>query len=226
MSSTSMLHSVPLFAGLTEEELSFLADRLGKRAFGKGVIIFHEGSLGETLYIIEAGKVRIFALTESGQEISVNIYGQGEVFGELSVLDGLPRSAGAVAIEDTVCLTLQRDDLLQFLENCPRVALSIIRVLSARLRYTTQYAESLAFLDVCGWVAAKLLELGERYGVKRDGIEIELRLTQGELASWVGTSRESVNKVLRMFQGQGLIEVKDLKITLLDRRGLKRLIVY
>jgi CRP-like cAMP-binding protein len=221
-----MLRNVPLFAGLTEEELSFLADRLGKRAFGKGVIIFHEGSLGETLYIIEAGKVRIFALTESGQEISVNIYGQGEVFGELSVLDGLPRSAGAVAIEDTVCLTLQRDELLQFLENCPRVALSIIRVLSARLRYTTQYAESLAFLDVCGRVAAKLLELGERYGVKRDGIEIELRLTQGELASWVGTSRESVNKVLRMFQGQGLIEVKDLKITLLDRRGLKRLIVY
>ena len=226
MSSTSMLRNVPLFAGLTEKEIATLAESLGKRAFGKGVIIFHEGSLGETLYIIESGKVRIFVLTESGQEISVNIYGPGEVFGELSVLDGLPRSAGAVAIEDTVCLTLQRDDLLQFLENCPRVALSIIRVLSARLRYTTQYAESLAFLDVCGRVAAKLLELGERYGVKRDGIEIELRLTQGELASWVGTSRESVNKVLRMFQGQGLIEVKDLKITLLDRRGLKRLIVY
>jgi len=226
MSSTSMLRNVPLFAGLTEDGLATLAESLGKRAFGKGVIIFHEGSLGETLYIIESGKVRIFALTESGQEISVNIYGPDEVFGELSVLDGLPRSAGAVAIEDTVCLTLQRDDLLQFLENCPRVALSIIRVLSARLRYTTQYAESLAFLDVCGRVAAKLLELGERYGVKRDGIEIELHLTQGELASWVGTSRESVNKVLRMFQGQGLIEVKDLKITLLDRRGLKRLIVY
>jgi len=226
MSSTSMLRSVPLFAGLAEKELTTLAESLGKRAFGKGVIIFHEGSPGETMYLIESGKVRIFALTESGQEISVNIYGPGEVFGELAVLDALPRSAGAVAIEDTVCLTLQRDDLLQVLENCPRLALSIIKVLSARLRYTTRYVEGLAFLDVCGRVAAKLLELGERYGVKKDGIEIDLQLTQSELAGWVGTSRESANKVLRMFQEQRLIAITGARITLLDQRGLKRLIVY
>jgi CRP/FNR family transcriptional regulator/CRP/FNR family cyclic AMP-dependent transcriptional regulator len=178
------------------------------------------------MYIIESGKVRIFILSESGQEISVNIYGPGDTFGELALLDGLPRSAGAVAVEQTVTLALHRDDFLRHLETYPRMAQSIIEVLSTRLRYTTSYAESLAFLDVCGRVAAKLLELAERYGVQREGIEIELRLTQAELASWVGTSRESVNKVLGTFRGQGLIEVEGRKITILDRQGLKKRILY
>jgi CRP/FNR family cyclic AMP-dependent transcriptional regulator len=226
MSKVSMLRKVPLFAGLSDQELEVLADSLGKRTFGKGMIIFHKGSPGQTLYIIESGKVRIFTLSESGQEISVNIYGPGDVFGELALLDGLPRSAGAVAMEKTVTLTLHRDDFLRHLEAYPPMARSILEVLSARVRYTTDYAESLAFLDVYGRVAAKLLELADRYGVQKEGIEIELRLTQAELASWVGASRESVNKVLGAFRQQGLIRIAGRTITILDRRGLKRRILY
>jgi CRP/FNR family transcriptional regulator/CRP/FNR family cyclic AMP-dependent transcriptional regulator len=226
MSKTTALLNVPFFAGLSDQELEALAESLEKRTFGKGMIIFHKGSPGHTMYIIESGKVRIFILSESGQEISVNIYGPGDTFGELALLDGLSRSAGAVAVEQTVILALHRDDFLRHLEASPRMAQSIIEVLSTRLRYTTNYAESLAFLDVYGRVAAKLLELAERYGVQREGIEIELRLTQAELASWVGTTRESVNKVLGTFRGQGLIEVKGKKITILDRQGLKKRILY
>ena len=226
MSRVTMLRNVPFFAGLSDQELEVLADSLGKRTFGKGMIIFHKGSPGQTMYIIESGKVRIFILSESGQEISVNIYGPGDVFGELALLDGLPRSAGAVAMEKTVTFTLYRDDFLRHLEACPRMAKSIMEVLSTRVRYTTDYAESLAFLDVYGRVAAKLLELADRYGVQKEGIEIELRLTQAELASWVGTSRESVNKVLGTFRDYGLIEVEGRRITILDRRGLERRILY
>ena len=226
MSKVTMLRNVPFFAGLADQELEVLADSLGKRTFGKGMIIFHKGSPGQTLYIIQSGKVRIFILSESGQEISVNIYGPGDVFGELALLDGLPRSAGAVAMEKTVTFTLHRDDFLRHLEGCPRMAKSIMEVLSTRVRYTTDYAESLAFLDVYGRVAAKLLELADRYGVQKEGIEIELRLTQAELASWVGTSRESVNKVLGTFRDYGLIEVEGQRITILDRPGLKRRILY
>jgi CRP/FNR family transcriptional regulator/CRP/FNR family cyclic AMP-dependent transcriptional regulator len=226
MSKTTALLNVPFFAGLSDQELEALAESLEKRTFGKGMIIFHKGSPGHTMYIIESGKVRIFILSESGQEISVNIYGPGDTFGELALLDGLSRSAGAVAVEQTVTLALHRDDFLRHLEASPRMAQSIIEVLSTRLRYTTNYAESLAFLDVYGRVAAKLLELAERYGVQKEGIEIELRLTQAELASWVGTTRESVNKVLGTFRGQGLIEVKGKKITILDRQGLKKRILY
>ena len=229
MSKVTMLRKVPLFAGLSEQELEVLADSLGKRTFGKGMIIFHKGSLGQTLYIIESGKVRIFILSESGQEISVNIYGPGDVFGELALLDGLPRSAGAVVMEKTVTFTLHRDDFLRHLEAYPRVAKSIMEVLSTRLRYTTIYAESLSFLNVYGRVAAKLLELADRYGVQKDGkdgIEINLRLTQAELASWVVATRESVNKVLGTFRDQGLIEVEGQRITILDLPGLKRRVLY
>ena len=227
MSKVAILRRVPLFAGLSDQELETLAGSLGRRTFAKGMIIFHKGGLGRSLYIIESGQVRIFSLSETGQEISINIYGPGELFGELAILDGLPRSAGAMAMERTVTLTLYRDDFLRCLETCPRMVKDIVAVLSRRLRYTTAYAETLAFLDVYGRVAAKLLELADRYGVAKAGAEqIELHLTQAELASWVVASRESVNKVLGTFRDQGLIQLEGQTITILDREALGRQVRY
>jgi CRP/FNR family cyclic AMP-dependent transcriptional regulator len=227
MSRLTLLRNVSLFSRLSAEELEVLADSLRKRTFAKGMIIFHKDSPGQSLYIVESGKVRIFILSEAGQEISVRVYGCGEVFGELSMLDGLPRSAGAIAMDKTLVLTLHRDDFLALLERYPRMAPGIIATLSARVRYTTEYAESLAFLDVNGRVAKRLLELADLYGVKKErGTEIDLGLTQRELASLVGTTRESVNKVVGTFRDQGLIEVEGQRITVVDRRGLKRRISY
>jgi CRP-like cAMP-binding protein len=226
MSNASILRDVSLFSGLSDQELEVLASSLGKRTFAKGMIIFHKGGVGQTLYIIESGRVRIFVLSESGQEITVNIYGPGDVFGEFSLLDGLPRSAGAVALKKTVTLTLHRDDFLRHLDAYPSMARSVMEVLTTRLRYTTLHAETLSFLDVYGRVAAKLLELADRYGMAGERIEIELRLTQTELATWVASSRESVNKVLGTFRDQGLIEVQGQRITILDRDRLERRILY
>jgi CRP-like cAMP-binding protein len=218
-----MLKNVSFFAGLSEQELDSLAQCLARRTFARGVIIFHKDSPGRTLYIIESGKVRIFVLSESGREISVNIYGPGDVFGELALLDGLPRSAGAMVVERATVLTLHRDDFLWHLKKYPQMGRSIIEVLSARLRYTTAYAGSLAFLDVYGRVAGKLLELADRYGVERgEAIEIDLQLTQAELASWVAATREHVNKVLGAFRDQGLIKIDGQRIAVLDRQRLKR----
>jgi CRP/FNR family cyclic AMP-dependent transcriptional regulator len=217
MPDVDMLRNVPLFAGLADQELLAVARSLGKRSFGKGVFIFHKDSPGQVLYIIESGRVRIFALSDLGQEISLNIYGPGDVFGELGALDGLPRSASVLAMEMTITLTLQRDDFLRCLEAYPQVARNFCKVLAARLRYTTAYVEGLAFLDVNGRVAAKLLELADY---------TELRLTQAELASWVAASRESVNKALCAFRERGLIEINGQKLTILDPRGLRRQISY
>jgi CRP/FNR family transcriptional regulator/CRP/FNR family cyclic AMP-dependent transcriptional regulator len=221
-----MLQKVSFFSRLTGQELEALAGSLIKRTFGKGTIIFHKGSPGRSLYIIESGRVRIFLLSSSGQEISVNVYGPGDVFGELALLDGLPRSAGAVVMERTVVHTLHREDFLRLLEGSPRLAESVIQDLSSRLRYTTACLEQQAFLDVNGRVAAKLLELADRYGLQGEGTEIGLRLTQTELASWVSARRESVNKVLGGFREQGLIEVDGQRITILDRDGLESWIRY
>ena len=106
------------------------------------------------------------------------------------------------------------------------MARSVLTVLSVRLRYTTILAESFAFMDAYGRVAAQLVELAERYGVEKEGIEIDLRLTQTELASWVAVSRESTNKVLGAFRDQGLIRMDGGVIVIQDLVGLQRSVVY
>lgn len=226
MSKAGLLRRIPLFVSLPDHELEALGRSMGKRTFGKGMIIFHRESPGQTLYIIESGLVRIFSLSESGQEITVNLYGPGELFGEMAVLDGRPRSAGALCMERTVTHTLHRDLFLDCLARNPALAQGVIELLSERLRYTTCYVESLAFLDVYGRVAAKLLELGERFSGKEGDSGLDLRLTQGELATWVAASRESVNKVLSQFRDQGLIGVDGQVIIILDRDGLRDRVVY
>jgi CRP-like cAMP-binding protein len=226
MSKIAILRNVELFAGLPDHDLEALAGSLGTRTFAKGMIIFHQDSPGRTLYIIESGQVRIFLLSESGQETTLNIYGRGEVFGEFSLLDGLPRSAGAVALEKTVTRTLDREDFLRHLESCPQMAISIIEVLTTRLRFTTEQTKSLAFLDIHGRVAMRLLDLASRYGTEKEGIELNLHLTQAELATWVAATRESVNKVLGVFREQRLIAVEGQTITILDPEGLKERIRY
>lgn len=226
MSKATIMRRVPLFAGLSDQELESLASSLRRRAFAKGVIIFHQGSSGQTMHVVESGRVRIFVVSESGQEITLNVYGPGDVFGEFSLLDGLPRSAGAMAMEETVTFTLHRDRFLQHLDASPSMAGGIIRVLTARLRFTTQHAESLAFLDVCGRVAMRLVDLAGRYGTERDSIELDLRLSQAELATWVAATRESVNKALGTLRDEGLIAVEGQKITILDVDGLKQRIGY
>jgi CRP/FNR family transcriptional regulator, cyclic AMP receptor protein len=220
------LGTLPLFAGLAGEELAELARCLGRRMFGRGVFVFHKGSPGKFLYIIESGRIRLFSISDTGQEISLNVLGSGEFFGELAVLDGNPRSTGAVTLEPTVTLLLHGEDLLRILDTSPCLARNLIQVMTDRMRYTTRYVEDLAFLDVHSRVAARLLDLAGRYSSQQSGVEIELCLTQAELASWVASSRESVNKVLMGFRSQGLIGVEGQRITILDRRGLERQLLY
>ncbi len=229
MPGIEALRKVPLFQGLSDAELAALSACLVKHTFGKGVFIFHKDSPGQTLYVIEAGRVRIFVVSESGQEITLNVYGPGEVVGEIGFLDGRPRSAGAVALTAVTVLALRREDFYSQLEVHPRLATRIIELLAGRLRYTTAYAESLAFLDVVSRVALRLLEMAERFGASaadRPGQALDLQLTQTELASWVASSRETVNKILIAFREQGLIELAGPRITILDRPGLARKVCY
>ena len=144
-------------------------------------------------------------------------------FGELTILDGLPRSADAVAMEKVECYTLQRSDFHKAIMNNPKIAIQVMEVLSNRLRSTDQMVEDLIFLDVYGRVAKKLLELADVHGAKvENGIRIDVRLTQQELASMVGASRESVNKVMGYFTDKNFISTDKHKITLHRITELKR----
>jgi CRP/FNR family transcriptional regulator/CRP/FNR family cyclic AMP-dependent transcriptional regulator len=185
------------------------------------MILFHKGSPSQALYLIESGAVRAFALSAGGQEITLDIYGPGECFGETALLDGQMRSAGAMTLEPTVAYALPRDVFLCCLDEHPRVARRALTLLADRLNHLTAFTENLAFLDVPGRVAAVLLELAARYGVEDGSIEIDLHLTQSELATWCVASRVMVNKVLGAFRDEGLIRLEGQAITILDLAGLK-----
>lgn len=214
---------VPIFADMADEEIRDLMAVARRRTFRSGEVIFHRDDPGEVLYTIKEGKVKICRISPDGQEISLAVLGAGEYFGEFSLYDGLSRSADAIAIEKVECYTLQRSDFRQAIIKNPQIAIQVLEGLSKRIRNTDQMVEDLIFLDVYGRVAKKLLELADVHGIKGEqGIRIDVRLTQQELASMVGASRESVNKVMGYFTDKGYISTDKHRITLHKISELKR----
>lgn len=220
---TTYLKQVPLFTGLAEDEIQELMALAKRRTFRSGEVIFHRDDPGQVLYVMKEGKVKICLISPDGQEISLAVLGKGDCFGEFAILDSLPRSADAVAMEKVECYTLQRSDFHNAVMKNPKIAIQIMEVLTKRLRTTDEMIEDLIFLDVPGRVAKKLLELADSHGVKaEDGVRIEVRLTQQELASMVGASRESVNKVMGYFTDKRFISSDKHRITLHRITELRR----
>ncbi len=208
---------VSLFANLPDEDLRALMAVARKRTFRAGEVIFHREDVGQVLYVIKEGKVNICLMSPEGQEISLVVLGKGDFFGELAILDGLPRSTNAIALERVECSTVQRSDIRNAILKNPQFAIQVLEILAWRLRKTDDKVEDLVVLDVYGRVAKKLLDLADEHGVTtEDGTRIELRLTQQDLASMVGASRESVNKVLGYLTEKGYISSDKHKITLVQ----------
>ncbi|HEY8478055.1 MAG TPA: Crp/Fnr family transcriptional regulator [Chloroflexota bacterium] len=219
----SVLAQVPLFRRLAVEHLRQLAGVAVRRVFRRGEIVFHKGDPGGALYLIREGQVKIVLPSTDGGEALLAVLGPGEFFGELSLFDGASRSATVVAVEPTETLVLRRDDFLGVLTSQPQVAIELLRVLSQRLRATDELIEDAVFLDLGGRLVKKLLELAESHGCQTpQGVAIRLRLTQQELASMVGASRESVNKHLSSLRARGLIALDRGQITLRRPDQLRR----
>lgn len=225
MNETALLQRIPLFANLQQEQLRSLTRALERRAYHKGEIILRQGDPGNSLYIIVSGRVRIFTLSPEGSELSVGIYDTGDFFGEMALLNREPRSASVEALQDTKVLVLHRGDFCSHLLSNPHAALHIIETLSQRLRYTTENAEELVFLNVRQRIARRLLELSERYGVSQEnGVLIDLDLSQEAIASLVGTTRESANRALRSLREQGIVHVERVRIQVLCPEKLQELL--
>ena len=220
---TAYFKQVSFFTDFPEDEIQALSSATKRRTFRSGEVIFHRDDPGQVLYMIKEGKVKICIISPDGQEVSLAVLGKGEYFGEFALLDGLPRSTDAVALEKVECYTLQRSDFLNAIQKNPKIAILVLEALSKRLRATDNMVEDLIFLDVYGRVAKKLLELADTHGVKTDeGVIIDVRLTQQELASMVGASRESVNKVLGYFTDKKFISTDKHRITIHRVNDLKR----
>ncbi len=223
-SDETLLATLPLFDKLQPEELKELFTRLKRRNYRHGEIIFHKDDNGSTMYIIADGSVKISVPSERGEEIILSILGRGESFGELSLFDSKPRSATVTCAGATEVFVLFRDDFIDFVTKHPRLAINIISSLSQRLRRTDNLVEDVVFLDIPARLAKKLLELSRSHGkIHPDGsVEIELRLTQLDIANMLGTTRESVNRQLVAFQERGFITIDRQRITLLKPVELEK----
>jgi CRP-like cAMP-binding protein len=222
MDEMALLKGIPLFAGMAAEQLGPLVGMLVRRTFRKGQVILRQGEEGDSLFVIVAGRVRIYTLSPEGHELSMSIFDEGDFFGEMALLSGEPRSASAEAMERTEVLVLQRRAFRNHLVSNPSAAIHVIETLSQRLRRTTETADELMSLNVPQRVARKLLELVERYGVKQgDGILIDLDLSQEAIASLAGTTRESANRALSRLREQGVVQVERVRIRVLRPEKLE-----
>ena len=224
MGFETVLGQASLFAHLDAAHLRALAQQLQHRRYDQEQIIFHKNDPGSTLYIIIAGKVKILLPSDEGENVIVAMLSTGEFFGELSLFDGAPRSATAVACEATEILTLDKDDFNRYLLDNPRAALVILSELSLRLRRTDELLSDAAFCNLATRLARRLLDLAHRYGqpAPNGAIHINLRLKQQDLADMTGATRESVNKVLKILKDHKLISWSKSFPTLLNPDALRQ----
>jgi CRP/FNR family transcriptional regulator/CRP/FNR family cyclic AMP-dependent transcriptional regulator len=202
----SLLLSRSCFASLGEEPPRELALACRSRAFKRGQALFYEDEPGSALYLLQSGRVKIVCLAPDGGERILHVFGPGDCLGELSLVDGAPRSATAVALDEVRALMLYRDELLSLLQRHPAVAVALLSRLAAAVRRTTAQVLDLTTLDVPGRIARKLLELAERHGQSTpDGLRITLPLTQQELAEMIGATRVAVNEALSGFRSRKIL---------------------
>ena len=219
---TSFLSPITLFSKLSPDELSVIAGRLKHQNFGAGEVIFEQGEPGDAMFIIRSGRVRIYSQDESGNQLTLNVYEEGEFFGEFSIIDGEPRSASAEAVEPTKAMVLRSQDLIAILGDHPEIAISLMRGLVLRLRYTTEYAEDLAFLSVNGRVTSRVLELMEKHGVPRDaGLEIGVPVSLPQLAGLAVAPPEIVQRILDFYELGGILARDGDRLTVRDPAALR-----
>lgn len=221
--SAELLERVPFLAALQPKDREALATFVTRRHFRKGDTIFQKEDPGQALFIVESGSVRIYLPSPQGADLTLAVLGPGDFFGDLSLLDGSPRSASAAASSETSALTLERADFIALVRSRPEAAVAVLAVVARRLRETDEMAADLAFLDVAGRLAKKLLELAASHGVQRpSGVLLNLALTQEELANMIGVTRESVNRNLGEFRRAGLLASEGRRFVIRDPDGLRR----
>ncbi len=218
-----LLKKIPLFSSLKEDELEAIKKVSITKKFKKDHLILLEDEEGNTLFIIIYGKVKVTAFSEHGKEVIFSILYDGDFFGDMSLLDGKPRSASVVAIEESELRLIRRPDFIRLLEKHPRISLTLLEELTSRLRKADQRIESLALLDVTGRVAGILLQLAEDKGRHtNDGIIIKSRPTHQELANMAGTTRETVTRVLKQLEQKSYISMSGKDLTIINPEIFKR----
>ena len=209
------LRSVHLFSNLGDNELETISRILYMNTYHRGQLIFQEGEEGNALFIVLRGKVKVCLYDEEGREYVLDVIGKDGFFGELALIDELPRSANVLAMETCDLLIIRRNDFMRLLMENPSISINILKVMAGRLRVADERIKWLAFLNVEGRVLKYLLDIAERIGIKmKDYIIIEKGPTQIEIANACGCSRETVSRMMTSLVKKGILGVRRKQYTL------------
>jgi len=213
-----LLRSISYFSGLDEATLEALSRVVVRRQYDAGQVIFMEGEPCAGLFIVESGRVKVFKLSPGGREQILHIFGAGEGFNDVAVLDGGPNPASAMALEPTSVLVLARPSMVDLLERYPALSRAVIENIASRARHLVSLVEDLSLRTVEGRLAKLLLEEATRE-VNRE--RVPPGLTHAQMAARLGTVREVVTRSLHKFEEEGIIKVERHKIVILDRETLE-----
>ena len=216
----------PFFQHMRNEELDEIIGFATERRVPRGTTIFSKGDEGSSMMAVQAGRVRNSAVSADGKEVTLNVIDAGEIFGEIALLDGKPRSADATAQEDTVLMVVERKQFLPFVLRNEALMERLLAVLCDRLRRTSLVLEEIALFDLPARLARLLVKLSQDYGrpAEGGGVRIDLKLSQRDLATLVASSRETVNKQLRGWREQGVLEQTSGYLVVRNAAALERLV--
>jgi CRP/FNR family cyclic AMP-dependent transcriptional regulator len=211
---TQTLKAVPFFTMLSDTELDVVRTVATEKNYPKNAVVLTEGEMGDSLFMIQSGKVKVFIGDEEGREITLKILGPGDFFGEMSMIDKQARSACVNTIEASVFLVLTHNAFEKCIEAAPRIGNMVMRILAQRVREADRKIGTLALMDVYGRVASTLLELAVYSNGK---LVVAEKLSQQDLANMVGASREMVNRILKDLCDRGFISIESKSITIINR---------
>ena len=200
------LRGIPLFRNLDEKDLADSAGLLIDRKFPRDAVIFEDGSLGDYMYLIQEGQVKITKMSEDGREKILEILGPGDFFGEMALLDREPRSASVKTTTPCVLLALSRQDFLGLLKQNHELTLELIRELARRLRETDEQIRGLSFERVESRARRLLARLAKEKIATRTDRMATSPITHQQLADLVGTSRETITRVVKELKDEGWLE--------------------
>lgn len=220
MGLIELISKIPLFHGLSREQLDEVVNILIDQTFERGQTIFSEDEEASGFFVVITGQVKIFKVSHEGKEQILHIFGHGESFGEVPVFAGGRFPANAETLAKSRLFFFPRPAFLELIKKDPSLAMNMLSELSRRLRHFAHLIEELSLKEVPGRLAAYLLYLSERQGGKN---ELELDITKGQLASLLGTIPETLSRILGKISSQGLIKMQGRKLRILDRKALEDL---
>ncbi len=215
-SALAVLTEAKPFRNVSEEARQALLQSGQILNFKSGSLLFQHGEPGGSMFVVISGLIEVSVLTPDGRKISLNRLGQGQCFGEISMIDGMPRTADTVTLGDARLLSISREGFFETAQRYPEIGLAMVQLLCERVRWLSDSVEDYAILPLERRLARRLLVLFDRFG----GEERSIKIAQADLADFVGATRESINKILIAWQKRGLISISRKAIQLLDHDGL------